>query len=64
VLATTQQSALALGVATLGSLYLVLAGGLGADRAAQLILGLLVLNALGVGGLRRGLPEPRSAGAT
>lgn len=59
VLATTQQSALALGVATVGSLYLVLAGGLGAARAAQAMLGVLVLNALGVGAMTRGLPEPR-----
>jgi len=58
VLATTQQSSLALGVATLGSLYLVLAGGLGAARAAQLILGVLVLNALGVSAMSRGLPQP------
>src|SRR6266704_3374260 len=60
VLATTQQSSLALGVATLGSLYLVLAAGLGAAHAAQVILGVLVLNALGVGATSRGLPGPRA----
>ena len=58
VLATTQQSSLAVGVATLGSLYLALAapGGLGPARAAQVILGVLVLNALGVGAMSCRLP--------
>jgi EmrB/QacA subfamily drug resistance transporter len=58
VLATTQQSALALGVATLGSLYLTIAvpGAAGPDGAARVILGILVLNALGVGVLSRRLP--------
>lgn len=58
VLATTQQSALALGVATLGSLYLTIAvpGAAGPDSAARVILGILVLNALGVGVMSRSLP--------
>ncbi len=61
VLATTQQSSLALGVATFGSLYLTLAspGGLGPDRATAVILGALVLNALGVAVMSRGLPGQR-----
>jgi MFS family permease len=60
VLATTQQSSLALGVATVGSLYLVLAAGLGVARAAQAVLGVLVLNALGVAAMSRRLPQPRA----
>jgi predicted MFS family arabinose efflux permease len=58
VLATTQQGALALGVATLGSLYLTIAvpGSVGPDGAARIILGILVLNALGVGVMSRSLP--------
>jgi MFS family permease len=58
VLATTQQTALALGVATLGSLYLTIAvpGSVGPDVAARVILGILVLNALGVGFMSRSLP--------
>ncbi len=58
VLATTQQGALALGVATLGSLYLTIAvpGAAGPDGAARVILGILVLNALGVGVMSRSLP--------
>jgi MFS family permease len=61
VLATTQQSALALGVATLGSLYLTLAtpGHIGADRAATVILAVLVANALVVAVMSRGLPAQR-----
>lgn len=61
VLATTQQSALALGVATLGSLYLTIAvpGALGPDGAARIILGILVLNALAVGVMSRRLPVLR-----
>ncbi|HTZ27376.1 MAG TPA: MFS transporter [Streptosporangiaceae bacterium] len=61
VLATTQQTALALGVATLGSLYLTIAvpGTAGPDGAASLILGILVLNALGVGVMSRRLPVLR-----
>jgi hypothetical protein len=60
VLATIQQSSLALGVATLGSLYLVLASDLGPAHAAQAILGVLMPNVLGVGAMSRGLPEPRA----
>jgi MFS family permease len=58
VLATTQQGALALGVATLGSLFLTIAapGSVGPDGAARVILGILVLNALGVGVMSRSLP--------
>ena len=61
VLATTQQSSLALGVATLGSLYLTLAapGNLGAGRAAAVILAVLVANALAVAAMSRRLPAQR-----
>jgi len=62
VLATTQQGSLALGVATLGSVYLTLAapGVLGAADAAAVILAVLALNALGVSVMSRGLPTPRT----
>ena len=62
VLATTQQSSLALGVATLGSLYLALAapGMLGAGRATAVILAVLVANALAVAAMSRRLPAQRS----
>jgi hypothetical protein len=58
VLATTQQASLALGVATLGSLYLTIAapGLLGPAGAAAVILGILVLNALAVAAMTRRLP--------
>jgi len=58
VLATTQQSSLALGVATLGSLYLTTApaGELGPAAAASVVLGILVLNALAVAGMTRRMP--------
>jgi hypothetical protein len=60
VLATTQQSSRALGVATLGSLYLTLAtrGMLGPDAAASIVHGVVVLNAPAVAAVSRGcLPE-------
>ena len=62
VLATTQQGSLALGVATLGSVYLTLAapGVLGPADAAAAILAVLALNALGVSVMSRGLPTPRT----
>jgi MFS family permease len=62
VLATTQQGSLALGVATLGSVYLTLAapGALGPADAAAAILAVLALNALGVSVMSRGLPTPRT----
>jgi MFS family permease len=62
VLATTQQGSLALGVATLGSVYLTLAapGALGPADASAAILAVLALNALGVSVMSRGLPTPRT----
>jgi MFS family permease len=59
VLATTQQSSLALGVATLGSLYLTTspAAVLGSVGPASVILGILVLTALAVAVLARRMPE-------
>ncbi len=52
-------------MATLGSLYLTLAapGLLGPAHAASVILGILVLNALGVAAMSRGLPEPDRGGS-
>lgn len=45
-------------MATLGSLFLTIAapGSVGPDGAARVILGILVLNALGVGIMSRSLP--------
>jgi EmrB/QacA subfamily drug resistance transporter len=57
VLTTTQQTALALGVATLGSLFLALAGdGTGVRAAFVVVLAVQVLVALGVAAGARGLP--------
>jgi hypothetical protein len=57
VLTTTQQSALALGVATLGSLFLALAGdGTGIRRAFLVVLAVQVVVAVGVAAGARGLP--------
>jgi MFS family permease len=57
VLTTTQQSALALGVATLGSLFLTLAGdGTGIRTAFIVVLGVQIVVALGVAAGARGLP--------
>jgi len=69
VLTTTQQSALALGVATLGSLFLALAGdGAGISRAFIVVLAVQVVVAVGVAAGARGLPgwrrtRPQLAGA-
>ena len=55
--------ALAVGVATLGSLYLTLPSPLtrlGPADAAAAILAVLALNALGVSVMSRGLPTPRT----
>jgi MFS family permease len=57
VLTTTQQTALALGVATLGSLFLTLAGdGTGIRTAFIVVLGVQIVVALGVAAGARGLP--------
>ncbi len=57
VLTTTQQTALALGVATLGSLFLALAGdGTGVRAAFVAVLAVQVLVAVGVAAGARGLP--------
>jgi len=65
VMTTTQQTALALGVATLGSLFLALAGdGTGVRAAFVVVLAVQVLVALGVAAGARGLPgwrRPRTA---
>jgi EmrB/QacA subfamily drug resistance transporter len=61
VLTTTQQTALALGVATLGSLFLALAGdGVGVRTGFVVVLGAQVLVAAGVAAGARGLPGWRS----
>ena len=57
VLTTTQQTALALGVATLGSLFLALAGdGTGVRVAFVVVLAVQVLVAIGIAAGARGLP--------
>ncbi|HEY2312215.1 MAG TPA: MFS transporter [Streptosporangiaceae bacterium] len=57
VLTTTQQSALALGVATLGSLFLTLAGdGTGIRTGFIVVLGVQIVVAVGVAAGARGLP--------
>jgi EmrB/QacA subfamily drug resistance transporter len=57
VLTTTQQTALALGVATLGSLFLALAAdGTGVRAAFVVVLAIQVLIAVGVSAGARGLP--------
>jgi EmrB/QacA subfamily drug resistance transporter len=62
VLTTTQQTALALGVATLGSLYLALVGdGTGVRAGFVVVLGIQALIALTVAAGSRGLPGWRSA---
>jgi EmrB/QacA subfamily drug resistance transporter len=61
VLTTTQQTALALGVATLGSLFLALAAdGTGVRTGFVVVLGVQVLIAAGVAAGARGLPGWRS----
>jgi EmrB/QacA subfamily drug resistance transporter len=61
VLTTTQQTALALGVATLGSLFLTLAGdGIGVRTGFVVVLGAQVLIAAGVAAGACGLPGWRS----
>ena len=62
VLTTTQQSALALGVATLGSLFLALAhDGTGVSQAFIVVIAVQVVIALGVAAGARGLPGWRRA---
>jgi MFS family permease len=64
VLTTTQQTALALGVATLGSLFLALAGdGVGVRTGFIVVLGAQVLVAVAVAAGARGLPGWRSGPA-
>ncbi|MFJ2778391.1 MFS transporter [Kitasatospora sp. NPDC087315] len=57
VLATSQQSSLALGVATLGTLYLALSPALGMDRALALVLGIQLLGSLTILYLTTRLPR-------
>jgi EmrB/QacA subfamily drug resistance transporter len=60
VLATTQQTSLALGVATLGTLYLTAAptGRLGPLHSLMVVLGVLFVVALSVSRMSRRLPDP------
>jgi MFS family permease len=60
VLATTQQTSLALGVATLGTLYLTEAptGRLGPLHSLMVVLGVLIVVALSVSRMSRRLPDP------
>src|SRR5260370_16501400 len=58
VLATTQQTALALGVATLGSLFLALAGdGAGIRNGFLVVIAVQVIAAVGVAAGARRLPD-------
>ncbi|MFD9126092.1 MFS transporter [Kitasatospora sp. NPDC059571] len=57
VLATAQQSSLALGVATLGTLFLALAPGLGIAHALALVLALQFGGSLVIAGLSARLPR-------
>jgi EmrB/QacA subfamily drug resistance transporter len=59
VLTTTQQVALAVGVATLGTLFVSLAGHAGTLHAALLVLGVQALVAVGIVVGSRGLPGAR-----
>ena len=60
VLATTQQTALALGVATLGSLFLALAGdGAGIRNGFLVVVAVQVVAAVAVTAGARRLPDPR-----
>ncbi|MEV7093062.1 MFS transporter [Amycolatopsis sp. NPDC051045] len=59
VLTTTQQTSLALGVATLGSLYAALSGSLGSRDAFALVIGLVAVLATIVAITGRRLPDPR-----
>ena len=61
VLTTTQQTALALGVATLGSLFLALAGdGTGVSTGFLIVITVQVVVAIGVAAGARGLPGWRT----
>ncbi|MFF1868662.1 MFS transporter [Kitasatospora herbaricolor] len=57
VLATAQQSSLALGVATLGTLYLALSPSLGMSHALALVLGIQLLGSFIILGLSLRLPR-------
>ncbi|MFD4193886.1 MFS transporter [Amycolatopsis thermoflava] len=59
MLTTTQQSALALGVATMGTLYVALAGTWGAQDALLLVTGLQATVMAVVAVAARRLPDPR-----
>jgi hypothetical protein len=56
---TNQQTALALGVATLGSLYASLSGSLGSRDAFALVIGVVAVLAAIVAVTGRRLPDPR-----
>lgn len=59
VLTTTQQTSLALGVATLGSLFVAVAGPVGMRDALVLTIGLMVALYVAIGALVTRLPDPR-----
>jgi MFS family permease len=60
VFTTTQQTFLALGVATLGGLYAELAGAVGARDGFVVVVGLHALLTVGIVLLSRRLPDPRA----
>ncbi|MDQ0378101.1 MFS transporter [Amycolatopsis thermophila] len=59
MLTTTQQSSLALGVATLGTLFAALTGTWGMEGALLLVTGLQAIMMVGVALAARRLPDPR-----
>ncbi|HEY3468043.1 MAG TPA: MFS transporter, partial [Amycolatopsis sp.] len=60
VMTTNQQTSLALGVATLGSLYAALSGSLGSRDAFAVVIGAVALLAAVVAITARRLPDPRA----
>ncbi|GHF09737.1 MFS transporter [Amycolatopsis deserti] len=59
MLTTTQQSSLALGVATLGTLFAALTGAWGVEGALLLVTGVQAIMMVGVAMSARRLPDPR-----
>jgi len=59
VMTTNQQTSLALGVATLGSLYAALSGSLGSRDAFAWVIGIVAVLAMVVAITGRRLPDPR-----
>ncbi|MDT7666308.1 MAG: hypothetical protein QOD04_5864 [Pseudonocardiales bacterium] len=60
MLTTTQQTSLALGVATLGSLFAALSASTGVEHALVIVSSVQVLTSIAIGLLAIGLPDPRT----